>query len=453
MKKITLSKSNNKVAYGFLLWSLVLLGYFLFIFNWVSMNTLAGKAGDEGFGWLKLFFDKTPPHTTVQAVNYTITVMRGLGSMGAGFLISKVGHKKAVLIAMALLSVALPTVFMGYIPGQAGYSLFILGRMIMAIGGTVLIVYIQPIISRFFDDKGRAKLSRINCLGFNLGAAIPLIIICIPGAQKFLSHHWQVYAGIISGLPILLLITYFLLAEDIDIKTQSNKNEDRSTNGSTWSSVAKDKRTWKYALYFGGWLTFVVIPILVLKIPFAKLHFDNGLGKQELWEVMLPVIMFLLGLIPGIWLIGWVTKTNVDRRKYIFVVTSISLLSIIGSYLCIAYVKNIAPAAILMFISGMGIWGIQGTSLTIPHEEKNQTPKRISILFGMIWGLGYVIYTIANIAIAGLQDGLISLHASSKTIAWSMLILYIAFSILVPLMSWFLPKTKDGKLSSLFKRA
>ena len=445
---------KQRKLYGLLLWVLVLFGYFLFVFNWVSMNTLSGKAGVGGYGWINAFFDLKPNAKITQAINYTITLMRGLGAIGAGYVIAKLGHKKSILIALGLLSLAFPTIFAGYIKGSLGYSIFIIGRMFMAIGGTVLIVYIQPIISRFFKKEHRSKFSVLNSIGFNFGAAIPLIIVCIPGVQKTLSENWQLYGGIIAAFPIILLIVYFFVAEEIDISNASNKNE-KVNKHISWIQILKEWKTWKYVIYFGSWLVFVVAPILIFKTPFMHLRNINLHMHSKSWEVLLPIIMFLLGFVPGIWLVGWVGKTNIDRRTYIFTVTIIALICMISSYLCMVYIRSIIPSTIFMFISGIAIWGIQGISLNIPHEEKNQTPKKLSILFGMIWGFGYIFYTIINFLIASIED-IVAVKNNSDMItnwplvAWVIFGFYIFICILVPLTALILPKTKNKKLLSIF---
>ncbi|MCK5782270.1 MAG: hypothetical protein KAH10_06745, partial [Flavobacteriales bacterium] len=119
----------------------------------------------------------------------TITAMRGLGAVGAGFVIAKVGHKYAVIIALSLLSLALPSVFFARIHNITGYSLFIIGRMFMAIGGTVLIVYTQPIISRFFNAKQKGIISSVNSTGFNIGAALPLILFMVPSIHDSMINN------------------------------------------------------------------------------------------------------------------------------------------------------------------------------------------------------------------------------------------------------------------------
>ncbi len=443
---------NNRKSYGLLLWGLVLFGYFLFVFEWVMMNKLAGSVG--GIGWMDSFFTVKPESTTTQAVNYSITAMRGLGSIGAGFVLAKVGHKYAVIIAMILLSFGLVGVWM------PNYASFIVFRMIMAVGGTVLITYTQPIIARFFEPKEKTYLSRINSLGFNLGAAIPLILWCIPSVSKYLTTNWQVFSSIVAAIPLALLIFYFLFAKDIEIKKSAKFDNfvegDDGLKKATWLNVGMDLDTWKYVLFFGGWLIAAVSVILVTPGSFKQLHNHNFDTPYQSWELLLPIVLFLLSFIPAIWLVGWISKTNIDRRYYIAGWTFFALVCITCAYLCTAYTKTCAGTSIFMFLAGLGIWGIQGPTLNLPHEQVTNSPQRVAIVIGFIWGAGYLMYTIANVIEAEVFDAF-NVKASSSAgaisnAAWTEFGVFMLMALIMPIFALTMPKTKDIPITKIFKK-
>ncbi len=454
LKNKKLSPIKNRKSYGLLLWLLVLFGYFLFVFNWVIMNKLAGTVG--GSGWMNTFFSSEPSTTVTQAVNYTLTAMRGVGAIAAGWLIVKVGHRYAVIIAMTLLAFALPTVFL------PNYPLFIIGRMIMAIGGTVLIVYTQPIISRFFSPNKKTWLLRLNSFAFNIGAGLPLILWMFPSVSSVLLDNWQLVAGIVAGAPLILLIIYWLLAENIEIKKVANGAENTNNvqaeklASATWSSVAKDKNTWKFCLYFGGWLTADVAVILIMPGNFAMLHNANFVGDPyQAWETLLPVVMSLAGIFPGIFLVGWISKTNYNRRWYIAILSFLTIVFVTGAYLCTAYTRSVVGSSILMFFASLLVWSLQAPVLNIPHEMKSNSPQRISIIVGFIWGIGYLIYTIANITMAVTFDSFHVTKDSSfsqlSAACWAQFGIYAVVSMLMPICAFLLPKTKKIPLHKIFK--
>ena len=450
----TTEKSKKDFSKGLLLWGLVLTGYFIFVFNWVIMNKLMGTTGTgigNGNGWITQFFSSKPSSVLTQAVNYTITAMRGIGAIGAGFVIAKVGHKYAVIIALSLLSVALPSVFFSHIHNMGGYSLFIIGRMFMAIGGTVLIVYTQPIISRFFNSKQKGIISSVNSVGFNIGAALPLILFMIPPIQDSMLANWEIWAAVVAGMPIILLITYIFVGKEIDI-TESAKlsaKEQKELKPSTWGSVAKEKATWKISLTYGAWVIFAISAILITPAAFITMH-QAKFGAMATWEKLLPIVVFILSLIPALFLVSWVNKHKVDRRYFMAIVSTLSIAFLIAAYAMNAFVDGIAGPTIFMFLAGLGAWGIQGTILLVPHEIKGNSPQRVAIMTGFIWGVGYFMYTISNIILAVVYDGL--KDSGIELAGWTQFGIYIGFSLLLPISALFLPKTMKNSVLSIFKR-
>lgn len=445
------TKGKSRVMYGLMLWALVLFGYFLFVFNWTIMNKLAGEFG-KGGGWINTFFETKPDTIVTDAVNYTITFMRGVGSLLAGWVLVRFGHKKAVLIAMFMLSLALPFVGAGYWETQGGYAIFIIGRMLMAVGGTVLIVYTQPIISRFFSNKNKTLLSRINPLGFNIGTAIPLILFAINPIHDSMLQYWRIWAFVIAAIPAVLLVIYWFVAKDIEIvgKAAGHDVAEKDLKPSTWTHAIKDRNSWTLSLLYGFWLITVVSVILITPKHFTDLH-NTRFNQLAPWETALPIILFLIGLIPGIYLVGWVLRTNIDRRTYISLVMFIGIASIVAAYLCTAYMESIALTCIFMFIAGIATWGIQGVMLNIPHEEKTNNPQRVGIVISLAWGIGYIIYTIANIILAVIFDAIFKSSLNIELAAW------VQFGLLVFLMlgavptALFIVKTRDAKLKDTFK--
>lgn len=407
------------------------------------MNQLKGSAQD-GVGWESAFFTATPPSITTQAVNYTITLMRGLGSIGAGFVIVKLGHKKSVLIALLLLSCALPAIAASYWQSIGGYIIFVLGRMLMAVGGTVLVIYTQPVISAFFKTKTKSVLSRVNPLGFNIGTALPLILFAIPSVNHSMLAYWRIWAFIIASIPIALLIIYFLVAEDIKIDSTTKDYESSvKLKPATWNHVMRDKNTWPLAIFYGFWLIAVVSVILITPYNFADLHAQR-FDPLPTWKILLPIIFYLFGIIPGIWLIGGILKTNIDRRYYIAIVMAVGIGSLLAAYLCTAYIENIIWTSIFMFIAGIALWGIQGVVLNNPHEVKTNSPYRVSIVIAFTWGIGYIIYTISNVILASIFDALNYSNAHLELAAWVQFGLAIFFMLGSVVSAIFIQQTKTG---------
>lgn len=62
------------------------------------------------------------------------------------------------------------------------------------------------------------------------------------------------------------------------------------------------------------------------------------------------------------------------------------------------------PYLIFGFLSGTCMLGIQGPLLNNPFDFKNASPRRVGIFFSIIWGLGFMVFTVINIILAAIVD-------------------------------------------------
>ncbi|MDW2834400.1 hexose phosphate transporter [Mesomycoplasma ovipneumoniae] len=397
-KKLTFSA-------GLILWALIVFAYMIFVINWGFASAgLNGKAGESGY--LGHFFPdaSAAPGTVVnQAVNWGITIGRGIGSILVGWFIVKISHKYTVVLSLIfmLFGIAAP-----YSPTYAG---FIILRTIFAIGGTMQIVLIQPVVSNYLNSRQKAVISQFSPFFYPIGTIITLIPFIMSGEiQSSVRSHWQTIFLVIGLLTLIPLIGYIILGTKFDLYPSALANQTKQEK-LTLLSFFKQKDTWYWAIVYGSWLIAVVFPFTFSKPIFARLVGDAA-GNTFNQKISVFLIVFLSGMFVGPFTIGLLSKYQLQRRKYITTVISLGVLFyVLATVVFVTKVGKDPLSAktykdgwtwlflIFGLLMGICLWGIQGVMLNLPHEYPGANPKRVGFQFGLIWGLGYTAFTLATI--------------------------------------------------------
>ena len=410
------------------LWMIILSGYLLFIIQWYSIQNFAP-------GYEKIIGKLDEP--ALNAIpNWTITLMRGIGSILAGWIIVKVGHKYSVIIALSLMVISFPFIIVAKIPiGEMvnnirpiNFSLFVIFRLFLAIGGTSLITYTNSIIAKMSQNK-KSLFVNINAFGFNAGAFFANIFFVF-GISKFVNNNdiWMWILLSFVFLVVILLILYIIFGvEVIEKPTNITKFSDKKIG---FRKLIKDSYTWKLGILFGCWLIvaiFMTSPTMRTFIEQSPANFNVllkwnqnhtivtslkdatlntasnikiGSGYEWVWPTFISC--FVSGLIIGFFIITPFNKTIYKRKKFmafIFVVGLIfAAISIMSGYFG-GYDNEIALTSFLFFIflSGIFLWGIQPILLNHYQQQPQTTPEYAGVVSGMVWGLGYIFYTIIEI--------------------------------------------------------
>lgn len=451
-QKISLKENvdggSKKALKGFVLWGIVLAGYLLFCFNWMVMDNMKGIAGESG--WYGSFFANKPGSLVDQAPNWTLTFMRGVGAFLAGWVLVKIGHKYSVTIALLLLA------FGGIIGPLTGiadplkvqstgenrvfmFLLFLLFRMCMAVGATTLIVYTQPIIATYFNEKQKTITNLLNSFSFNVGSIIAIACMTY-GAKEVMLSNWVAFTSGISAIAIILLILWLILAEPI---AMPNDPSDQAT----YSSVLKESRTIKLSIMFGLWLTWVVLFLTMLPgyfiTPIANASHRVLPGTAiGTWK-----IMFLLGLFGGIPAFTWISSKDWSRKPIIITTILIGIAFTFITALIGAYGMkegkgfNTFLFYLTSFLAGMAGWGVQGYMLGTTYHYKEATPKKQGILIGSCWGIGYMSETLLTIFSSGIDSIVVAGGERDVTSAWIFIIVYLAYCLGAAIMWLFIPET------------
>ena len=83
------------------------------------------------------------------------------------------------------------------------------------------------------------------------------------------------------------------------------------------------------------------------------------------------------------------------KRKPFLLVHGVMMIIAMAVGLYMAYI-NPQIAYFVFAIAGFVMFSQYSVYLNFPHELPNMNPRKLTIMFGVFWALGYSIYTILN---------------------------------------------------------
>lgn len=435
-QKIHEWSQKHKVAYGFIIWGFISFAYLLFIANWGFTVGLGGKGVVDGtkhagfLGYFNIVADNSFQFKNT-AANWAITFGRGLGSVAVAFLLARLFHKWYTFIAIAMCLVGIPAQFM---PGSGGgYVGFVVLRTIMAIGGTMLIILTQPVVANFFGPKQKALISQFGIWFYPLGTIISIIPFVILGSNvESLQKNWQLVFTLLGALSLIPLVVIGVFGTKFDVPAKiEGQNAPKVAKRSGFAILGdylKKKSTYAWILLYGGWLAIAVFPTALTHVIWPNMAgiTDAAVLPQfqkiaKIWQVIFLAAVFVGPISIGLW-----SRFNLKRRWFVGAIITLAVIFFILSTVVFVYGvaggngENAAIAAlsdgkasagskyyvslvflyIFGFLTGLCTWGIQGVMLNLPHEYADRDPKTIGWMFSLIWGFGYIFYTIVFIIIS-----------------------------------------------------
>lgn len=433
------------------MWLMISVGYLIFIWGWYYLGYVAGdyKYDFSGkfSGWSHAFFARNPGSIVQNATHWSITFIRGIGSVIAGWCLVKFGHKRAVCIALFLMVLSFPFIIAASpfrwnhltlatvknasflnvtnMYGELiatkktiiGYSLFVIFRVCLAIGGTVLITYTQPIIAQL-KDPIKTRLNRSNTLAFSFGVIVAVCFFVFSrDFNKILISNWSVLSIVLIFLCILLLIFYLIFAQNV-LSAHDFSEHHVFCNDQMWKLLS-NKNVWKFGLLFSIFLILVLLPMTgVMKnlmysspanLEFLRKSRVESLSESSLfWVWPLWQIFFVAGIFVGYFVVSSFTKTKYNRKTFIaFCVTLgfvLLFVSLITGYYLTQNTFLLIVHLVTIFLAGIFLWGVESVILAMPHELPKISPRHLSVFYGLMWGIGYFVYTVGDVAFSLIVD-------------------------------------------------
>ncbi|MCL2567290.1 MAG: MFS transporter [Alphaproteobacteria bacterium] len=354
---------------GVIMIAILWVGYVNFAMSWVGGSMLSSQIIDY-------FFGHPVSPIVAQVINYSITTARVIANLLAAIILVKMGPKKAAILALIMLMFSLVAIHM------PNYWAYTFARMIMALGGSILVVYVNPVITNYIPQDKKVIAAGFNVLSYNVGAFIASLLFFF--FADSLKLDWQLTLTAIASVSVVLLILWLIFAEDFNVHGGGSAVADPTA---TYGAVIKTSFIWKYTAVFTG---FVFLYILALTSLPAILGSTLGLNGA------LIGLMVAGGAILGTPVGIMYGKKNVNRKTVLYIsgfmmVVSMALLFIIS------YTEYKVMSYLVAFIAGFFMFIQYPIFMNIPHEMKGLSPKKVTIIFGYLWAGTYVGYTLLTI--------------------------------------------------------
>ena len=369
MSKEPTSGTDSLRRHGYPMMAILCLSYIAFAMNWVAGSSLSREINLHFWGAAAI----SP--VISQAVNYSITFARVIANLLAAFVLTRLGPKKASALAIFLMTSALIAI---YLPSYWAYTI---ARMFMGLGGSMVIVYTNPVLSHYIHDpKTKLRISGANTAAYNVGAfIISLLFTLFP---KIMTWNWQVTLTITALLTVILFVLWLVKAETFPIHTTASG--DHLKYG--YKDALRDPFLWKYALGFSGFLVIYVIPITSLK-PVL----DEYTSLTGSLVSLLVASGALIGTVIGIRL-----GNSAMRRKPVLLVSGVLMILFIAGTVFLPE-KFALLAYLCALLSGVAQFSQYVIYMNIPHEMPGNSPQKLTTIFGLFWGISYAIFTVIQI--------------------------------------------------------
>lgn len=235
-------------------WIMLLMLYTCFQFLWQVVNQANNYQGPV----YELYPSSASNPMISRISNWSITITRGIVAIGLGLLITKIGHKKAVIFAVGMILLSFPALLTPMMKesminnsgmsinsaSQTSYGLFIVFRIFLAIGGTTINILQAPLIAKFFISKKQKNTAvKINNVPAQV-AGILASLIFIGAISQTLTHaateslgqilmsqKWILISGVVLGIVFAILMVYLFVGMHFTLKTnQQDKKELRDAD-------------------------------------------------------------------------------------------------------------------------------------------------------------------------------------------------------------------------------
>lgn len=88
-----------------------------------------------------------------------------------------------------------------YLPNYWAYTA---ARMVMAVGGSMVIVYMNPIVAHYItNSKEKLRINAANTVSYNVGAFIVAVMFTL--FSKHMVENWRLTLTFFASLTILFL--------------------------------------------------------------------------------------------------------------------------------------------------------------------------------------------------------------------------------------------------------
>ena len=306
-------------------------------------------------------------------ITTSVTFAKIIGTAIAAWILLKLGIRKAFSIASLMIAASILT------PFSPNYSILLVSRFLMGLGGALVVVYFNPIVMQWFEPKERPVVNGLNAVAFNVGTAIVMFFI-----NDFIAIFggWKQTLVAFSVASIIFFVLWILFGKDEERASQSNLTH--VDENYTFMDGLKDPFNWKFALTYSGLLGFYIV--LFTFYPNA------GISQAK--------IVILMGIVGAI--LGIIYSRKVTKRIPVIKLSGfIQLVSIIGLNFS---GNNVTLATISAAVLGIFMFLPMTALVTLAQEMPNMTARKISVTFSLFWSISYIVATVVPTIFAAIVD-------------------------------------------------
>lgn len=230
-------------------WVMLLLLYTCFQFSWQIVNQANNYQGPV----YDLYPSSASDPMISRVSNWSVTITRGIVAIALGLLITKIGHKKAVIFAVSMVLLSFPALLAPFMKtsmvqnsgmseiqaSKFSYALFIIFRIFLAIGGTTINILQAPLIAKFFvSAKQRNMAVKINNVPAQVAGILASVIFInvvanaltnqVTNGQIEMSKNWQLISGIVLIIVFAILVAYLFIGMHFKLGNHSQKQTELS---------------------------------------------------------------------------------------------------------------------------------------------------------------------------------------------------------------------------------
>ncbi len=295
-----------------------------------------------------------------------ITIAKIVGATIAAIVALKLGIKAAFFASAILVAAGLVS------PYAANYEILLASRFVMGIGGALMVVYLNPIVLKWFNPSERPIVNGLNAVAFNVGSAIVLWFVVDINA---LLGGWQ-NSLIAFSLASAALSALWLL---VDYSDDSKEKKAGSSDGSApvvqeygYKQGLRDSFNWRLGLAYSG----------ILALYLCLITFSGPAGITATKYVM------GFGIIGS--LAGMIYSQRFPKRIPILRWSGFGIVLATAGLLfgSSALMQNISGMA-LGFLFFLPIAGL----VTLPQELPGMTGQRLTVIFSMFYAISYTFGT------------------------------------------------------------
>ena len=286
--------TNVKKSQGIMMFIILLLSYIVFASNWVAGSNLSEKIVYHYFNG-----EQVSPMVS-EVINYTITIARIFANLVAAYILLKLNPRKASIVALVLLCFSFVAVF------ATNYWLYTIARMIMALGGSMIMVYMNTVVARFIANDEKIIASALVTASYNIGAGLVAIIFFL--YKDVVISDWQHTMYIFSLFSILLLVLWTMLAKDFSPNDENTHHQEEYK----YKDALTDKFVYCFSMGFGGFLFLYVMSLVSIPVKLVA-QVNNGFNAEFM------ILAITMGGIVGTLFSILIGKVPFERKPFLLV--------------------------------------------------------------------------------------------------------------------------------------